>query len=70
MKPGDNVPVLIWVYGGGNVLGFKELMVDPTRLIQSADYPMIYLSLNYRLAISQPLPHQNYLSRELIRDLL
>jgi len=55
VKPGDNVPVLIWVYGGGYVLGFKELMADPARLIQSADEPMIYVSLNYRLAIAQPL---------------
>ncbi|PUU83163.1 Alpha/Beta hydrolase protein [Tuber borchii] len=49
VKPGDDVPVLIWIYGGGYVLGSKELLGDPARLIQSSDEPMIYVSFNYRL---------------------
>ncbi|CAZ86417.1 unnamed protein product [Tuber melanosporum] len=49
VNPGDDVPVLTWVYGGGYAIGSKEMWGDPARLIQSADKPIIYVSMNYRI---------------------
>ncbi|PUU72351.1 Alpha/Beta hydrolase protein [Tuber borchii] len=49
VKPGDDVPVLTWVFGGGYMVGSKEMWGDPAHLIQSSDEPMIYVSFNYRL---------------------
>ncbi|RPA98607.1 alpha/beta-hydrolase [Choiromyces venosus 120613-1] len=51
VKPGDDVPVLVWVYGGGYIVGIKEILGDPARLIHSADEPMIFVSINYRLGV-------------------
>ncbi|PWW76636.1 alpha/beta-hydrolase [Tuber magnatum] len=59
LKPGDDAPVLVWVYGGGYIIGSKEMWGDPARLIQSADEPMIYVSINYRLGAFGWLSPQN-----------
>ncbi|CUS10453.1 unnamed protein product [Tuber aestivum] len=59
LRPGGNAPVLIWIYGGGYTIGSKEMWGDPARLIQSADEPMIYVSINYRLGAFGWLSPQN-----------
>ncbi|KAF8253492.1 alpha/beta-hydrolase [Wilcoxina mikolae CBS 423.85] len=55
VKEGDNVPVLMWIYGGSFVVtvGSAESGVcDPTKLVATsieAGTPIIYVAMNYRL---------------------
>ncbi|CCX05424.1 Alpha/Beta hydrolase protein [Pyronema domesticum] len=55
VKPGDNVPVMIWVHGGSLVatVGCAETKVcDPVKLVASSvevGSPIIYVAINYRL---------------------
>jgi len=49
VKPSDNVPVLVWIYGGGYVLGSKDdVYMNPLGLFRTAGKPMIFVALNYR----------------------
>ncbi|KAI5813186.1 Alpha/Beta hydrolase protein [Pyronema omphalodes] len=55
VKPGDNVPVMVWVHGGSLVatVGCAETKVcDPVKLVASSveiGNPIIYVAINYRL---------------------
>lgn len=50
-KPGDKLPVLFWIYGGGFELGWNY-MYDGAPWVESSvkqDKPMIMVTVNYRL---------------------
>lgn len=52
VKAGDQVPVMVWIYGGSWKDGAASgLVYDPTNIIRQADRPMIVVSLNYRVNI-------------------
>ena len=42
-------PVLIWIYGGGYTAGSKWHFGSGAGLLASAQEPMIYVALNYRV---------------------
>ena len=49
VKPGDDVPVLVWIYGGAYILGSKnDAYMNPSGLFRTAQKPMIFVALNYR----------------------
>ncbi|KAG8428246.1 hypothetical protein J3459_005927 [Metarhizium acridum] len=50
-KPGENVPVRFWIYGGGFVLGSTNTF-DGTRLVREGvanKQPFIFVAVNYRV---------------------
>ena len=48
-KHGENVPVLVWIFGGGYDSGSKDdIYIVPTGLFRAAKKPMIFVALNYR----------------------
>lgn len=52
VKQGDDVPVMVWIYGGSWKDGAASgLVYDPTNLVRSAGRPMIVVTLNYRVNI-------------------
>ena len=52
-KPGDNLPVLVYIYGGSLWLGMNaEITVRPDGMIlesQQNNLPVIHVAMNYRL---------------------
>ncbi|KAI5782663.1 Carboxylesterase [Geopyxis carbonaria] len=50
-EEGDNLPVLVWIYGGGYAYGKKDLAAyRPAGFYQRANGdPFIYVAMNYRL---------------------
>ena len=42
-------PVLVWIYGGGYTAGSKWYFGSGAGLLASAQDPMIYVALNYRV---------------------
>jgi carboxylesterase type B len=49
IEEGDNVPVLVWLYGGGYSTGSKDdIYVNPEGLFHTAQKPMVFVALNYR----------------------
>ena len=50
-KPGDKLPVLFWIFGGGFELG-SPAMYDATGLVANGvaqGKPFVFVSVNYRL---------------------
>ncbi|KAL3264409.1 hypothetical protein ABHI18_000817 [Aspergillus niger] len=51
----DRLPVLVWIYGGGDTIGqIYDSAYDPSLLVYGAaqkDVPVIYVAMNYRLGI-------------------
>jgi carboxylesterase type B len=49
----SGIPVLVWLYGGGNVYGAKDYQTDPYGLMLRAQEHspdgMIFVAMNYRL---------------------
>ncbi|GAQ44557.1 hypothetical protein AtubIFM56815_004777 [Aspergillus tubingensis] len=54
-SPSDRLPVLVWIYGGGDTIGqIYDSAYDPSLLVYGAaqkDVPVIYVAMNYRLGI-------------------
>ena len=49
VKPGDDVPVLVWIYGGAYTVGSKDdAYMNPSGLFRTAQKPVIFVALNYR----------------------
>lgn len=50
-QPGANLPVLVWIYGGGFETGSTE-MYDGTNFVSASmnlDMPIVFVAMNYRL---------------------
>lgn len=50
-KPGDKLPVVVWIYGGGFTLGSTNTY-DATSLLRDAvaqNQPFVFVAINYRL---------------------
>lgn len=53
-KEGDNLPVVVWIFGGGYIFGKKEFSpYNPTGLFRRTDGNMIYVAMNYRVRVLQ-----------------
>ncbi|PYH75109.1 carboxylesterase [Aspergillus vadensis CBS 113365] len=54
-SPSARLPVLVWIYGGGDTIGqIYDSAYDPSLLVYGAaqkDVPIIYVAMNYRLGI-------------------
>ncbi|GKZ35832.1 hypothetical protein AbraIFM66950_006630 [Aspergillus brasiliensis] len=54
-SPSDRLPVLAWIYGGGDTIGqIYDSAYDPSLLVYGAaqkDVPVIFVAMNYRLGI-------------------
>lgn len=49
VKEGDQVPVMVWIYGGSWRDGAAHAITyDPSNLVRSSSKPIIVVSLNYR----------------------
>ena len=52
-KPGAKLPVLVWIFGGGDETGSANYtLYDPTSLVLGAaakGTPVVYVAMNYRL---------------------
>lgn len=49
-KEGDNLPVIVWIYGGGYIFGKKDFIpYNPTGLFKRSQGKMIYVAMNYRV---------------------
>ena len=52
VKQGDEVPVMVWIYGGSWRDGAaSDILYDPTVVVRNAERPMIIVTLNYRVNI-------------------
>ncbi|KAK7204016.1 Carboxylesterase [Myxozyma melibiosi] len=45
----SDLPVLVWIHGGGFVFGQKDGLMTPHGMMSVADGKMVYVSINYRL---------------------
>ena len=54
-QPGQNLPILVWIYGGGFVQGSnRDPEFNTSWLVQTPiqiDRPTIVISINYRLSV-------------------
>ncbi|KAI0014604.1 lipase [Xylariomycetidae sp. FL0641] len=54
-KAGDDLPVVVWVHGGGHILGSaSDILYEPDGLLKQGvndGRPMIFVSINYRLGL-------------------
>jgi carboxylesterase type B len=53
-KSASKTPVLVWIYGGGDVIGYKDQQGSPAGLIKRGledtdSDGVIYVALNYRV---------------------
>ncbi|RMD40197.1 hypothetical protein DV735_g4933, partial [Chaetothyriales sp. CBS 134920] len=48
-KVTGGAPVLVWIYGGGYVGGWKRAAGNPTGLINTSNNDFIFVAMNYRL---------------------
>lgn len=51
-QPGDNLPVVFWIFGGAFELGWSGLFNGSTYVIDSIalDKPIVWVAVNYRVA--------------------